>query len=46
MQDFITGVQQGFYFLNNFEVFGIPMTYILVATVLLSMIGRFIRGKK
>lgn len=46
MNDFTSAVADGFRFLNSFEVFGIPMTYILVATVILSMIGRFIRGKK
>jgi hypothetical protein len=46
MSEFTSAISEGFRFLNGFEVFGIPMTYILVATVILSMIGRFIRGKK
>lgn len=46
MSDFTTAVQQGFLFLTSFEVFGVPVLYLLVGGVILSMVGRYIRGKK
>ena len=46
MSDFTSAMSDGFRFLTGMEVFGIPVLYLLVGGVILSMIGRYIRGKK
>lgn len=46
MNDFTSAMSEGFRFLSSFEVFGVPVIYLLVGGVILSMVGRYIRGKK
>lgn len=46
MVDFTSAMADGFRFLTSFEVFGVPVLYLLVGGCILSMVGRYIRGKK